>query len=418
MSLFEYVQDGEVKKASGTFFRGESTNFHPTNDSFSQPNFLSDYLMKGWEPSSKFVTKDTPIVAFGSCFAANISNYLHSRGYNVLTKKDNRAYITRMGDGIVNTSAILQQFEWAWLNKAPEGDLWHGYKAQEFGYEESVRLDTKALLDSAGLFVITLGLSEIWYDEVSGEVFWRAVPKDKYDPSRHKFRVATHAETLANLEAIRSIIRKFRPDAHILFSVSPIPLTATFRPVSCLTADAVSKAIIRGALDEFLRNNDKDECLHYMPSYEAVTRLFNNQWTVDRRHIHPHVLRFNMQMFETFFCNPGLTSEQLAETFRSATEEDLKIGMNGHESEGLTYSEIRRLRSEEKREKRRQVRIQERINSRAAERQLKIAERKDQVRSKGGIVATVTARIAVGLLALQGALALVFDWTILAVAVP
>lgn len=119
MSLFEYVQDGEAKKASGTFFRGESTNFHPTNDSFSQPNFLTDYLMKGWEPSSKFVTKDTPIVAFGSCFAANISNYLHSRGYNVLTKKDNRAYITRMGDGIVNTSAILQQFEWGVVEQSP-----------------------------------------------------------------------------------------------------------------------------------------------------------------------------------------------------------------------------------------------------------------------------------------------------------
>ena len=125
-----------------------------------------------------------------------------------------------------------------------------------------------------------------------------------------------------------------------------------------------------------------------------------------------------MQMFETFFCNPGLTREHLAETFRSTTEEDLKIGMNGHESEGLTYSEIRRLRSEEKREKRRQVRIQERINSRAAERQLKDAERKDHVRSKGVIVAAVTARIAVGLLALQGALALVFDWTIVAATMP
>lgn len=207
--------------------------------------------------------------------------------------------------------------------------------------------------------------------------------------------MATHVETLANLEAIRSIIRQFRPDAHILFSVSPIPLTATFRPVSCLTADAVSKAIIRGALDEFLRNNDKDNCLHYMPSYEAVTRLFNNQWTVDRRHI----LRFNMQMFETFFCNPGLAREHLAETFRCTTEEDLK-------------------RSEEKREKRRQVRIQERINSRAAGRQLKEAERKDHVRSKGVIVAAVTARIGVGLLALQGALALVFDWTIVAATMP
>ncbi|KQV41892.1 hypothetical protein ASE23_04155 [Rhizobium sp. Root73] len=409
VALFEYVQDGEVKKASGSFFRGGHTNFHPTNNSFSQPDFIDEYVMKGWEPSSKFVTKDTPIVAFGSCFAANISNYLHNRGYTVLTKGDNKAYITQMGDGIVNTSAILQQFEWAWLNKIPKGDLWHGFKAQEFGYEESVRLDTKALLDSAGLFIITLGLSEIWYDEVTGEVFWRAVPKDRYDPGRHKFRVATHAETLANLKAIHSIIRQFRPDAHIVFSVSPIPLTATFRPISCLTADAVSKAVIRGALDEFLRGHGDDDRLHYMPSYEAVTRLFNNQWEVDRRHVQPHILDFNMQMFESFYCTPGLSKDSLTKTFKAAIEEDLKIGMNGQESDGLTYSEIRRQKIEERREARRQARIRERVSARADAKRMLVREAAapGKPQSKIKRVAGILSKVAIGLLALQGVVELV-----------
>lgn len=418
MALFQYVQDGEVKKASGSFFRGENTNFHPSNNSLSQANFVADYVMKGWEPSVKFVTRDTPIVAFGSCFAANISRYLHERGYNVLTMKDSRAYITKMGDGIVHTAAILQQFEWAWLNRTPQGDLWHGYKAREFGYDEAVRLDTKALLDTAELFVITLGLSEIWYDEVSGEVFWRAVPADKYDPSRHKFRVATHAETLANLTSIHALIRRFRPDAQIVFSLSPIPLTATFRSVSCLTADAVSKAIIRGALDEFLRANKSDNLLHYMPSYEAVTRLFNNQWDVDRRHVQPHVLDFNMQMFEAFYCTPGLTQEQLAETFRLAVETDVQLGMNGQENDGLTYAEIRRLRVEERREARRQERIHARLEARVQQRQrvkdAAVSMPKPTAKPKGSRTAGLAARIAVGLLALQGLVALAFDWTVLA----
>ncbi|HLP67939.1 MAG TPA: GSCFA domain-containing protein [Rhizobium sp.] len=375
MATFTYEQDGEVKKASGSFFRGNSINFHPSNNSLSRSDFVAEYLMKGWTPPTKFVKRETPIVAFGSCFAANISNYLHARGYNVLTKRDNKAYITNMGDGIVNSFAILQQFEWAWLNKRPEADLWHGYKAEEFGYEESVRLDTKELLDHAELFIITLGLSEIWYDEQTGEVFWRAVPKEKYDPSRHKFRVATHAETLANLNAIYAIIRQFRPDSHILFSVSPIPLTATFRAVSCLTADAVSKAILRSALDEFLRLNSGDQRVHYMPSYEGVTRLFNNQWSVDRRHVHPHVLNFNMQMFECFFCDPGITQEELAHTFQQAREEDVRIGSDGHVHDGLSYMEIRQQKIEAKREARRQARIAARAQARAEERE-KLAPRR------------------------------------------
>ncbi|KQY08513.1 hypothetical protein ASE23_29490 [Rhizobium sp. Root73] len=409
MALFEYVQDGEVKKTSGSFFRGESTNFHPTNNSFSQSNFIADYVMKGWAPTSKFVTTETPIVAFGSCFATNISDYLHRRGYNVLTKKENQAYITQMGDGLVNTSAILQQFEWAWLNKVPKGDLWHGFKAEEFGYDEAVRSDTKSLLDAAELFIITLGLSEIWYDDLTGEVFWRAVPKDSYDPTRHKFRVATHAETVQNLEAIYALIRQFRPEAHILFSVSPIPLTATFRPVSCLTADAVSKAVIRGALDEFLRGRSADPALHYMPSYEAVIRLFNNQWHVDRRHVLQPVLNFNMQMFEAFYCTPGITQEALNSTFKVALEEDVKIGMNGQDSDGLTYTEIRRQSIEAKRDAKRQARIKERVAARAVERRLtqELARSKSTVKQRLEHIAGLVLKAVVVLLAFQGAWELV-----------
>ncbi|TWF49878.1 GSCFA family protein [Neorhizobium alkalisoli] len=424
MSMITYEQDGEIKRTSGSFFRGENTNFHPSDQTFSNADFLSKYVMKGWAPPSSFVTKETPIVAFGSCFAANISDYLHARGYNVLTKHENRAYVTQMGDGIVNTFAILQQFEWAWLNKTPSADLWHGYRAEEFGYDDDVRRDTKALFDAAELFVITLGLSEIWYDELTGEVFWRAVPRDRYDPSRHKFRVATHAETLANLHRIHALIREYRPEAHILFSVSPVPLTATFRPVSCITADAVSKATLRSALDEFLGVHSSDQRLHYMPSYEAVTRLFSHQWEGDRRHPHIHVLDFNMQMFEAFFCKPGLPMPTLEATFRAALETDVKLGMEGHENEGMSYSQLRNLRIEERREAKREARRQERIMERAALRnRLKQEQQRaesnlpkqDRKRAKITLVSTLLLKAAVALLALQGVWSLADDWLMAAV---
>ncbi|MCS0504131.1 GSCFA domain-containing protein [Ancylobacter mangrovi] len=373
MSRIVVEQDGVKRRTSGSFFRGSTTNFYPNDQSLKKNYAIDQYMTHGFMPKSGFVTKSTPIVAFGSCFAANISNYLHDRGFNILTKKASKAYVTQMGDGMVHTYAIRQQFEWAWLNKTPSLDLWHGYSAEEFGYSEAARADTKELFDTAEVFVITLGLSEIWYDEPTGEVFWRAIPKDRYDPERHKFRVATHAETLANIKAIHELIRYFRPEATIIFTVSPIPLTATFRPVACLSANAVSKATIRSAVDEFmLETAPADDRLFYFPSYDIVMYAFNNQWTEDRRHVYRHILNFNMKIFEHYYCDPALPKADLQAALDKAQRLDKLIGTLGHAAVAMkekTEVEVEaspEAKREERRLQRKQARIQERVAQRIA----------------------------------------------------
>lgn len=335
----EAVVDGKKMSFGYSFYRGENTNFGPTLDMLERPDAVAKYFLKGWMPAEPFIDQDTNIIAFGSCFASNISNYLNGIGYNVATKKDNVAYVSRLGDGIVNTHAIRQQFEWAWENVTPSVDLWHGYKAEEFGYDEAVRLRTRELFDSADLFIITLGLSEVWYDEPTGEVFWRAVPFDKFDPSRHKFRVATHDESLTNLRAIYSLIRKHKPETPVVFTLSPIPLAATFRDVSCITANAVSKAILRSALDQLYRESKpEDPKLFYFPSYEIVLNAFKNQFGSDGRHAHPHVLNLNMRAFERYFCKTGLTDTDIENTFAEALALDRELG---GEDRGLALKRIR-----------------------------------------------------------------------------
>jgi hypothetical protein len=355
-------QDGHKQGTSATFFRGEDMQFHPTDESLERPDCVAEYLIKGWMPKQPMIESTTPLVAFGSCFAENISLYLHKRGYNVLTKKDNQAYVTRMGDGIVNTFAILQQFQWAWLGKVPASDLWHGYSAESFGYDEEVRADTKRLFDEAEVFVITLGLSEIWYDEPTGEVFWRAVPADKYDARRHKFRVSTVAENKANLEAIHQLIRQHRPRATIVITVSPIPLRATFRPATCISANAVSKAVLRAAVDEFMREaGSSDQRLHYFPSYDVVMHAFNNQWLPDRRHVYPHVLEFNMKIFEAYYCKGQATRAGIEAAYTTARRRDVLLARQGHPT-----------RSPEQQaafEARRQAKIAARVAARVAARE-------------------------------------------------
>jgi hypothetical protein len=296
--------DGSEKKFTSSFYRGETINFHPQLDDFSSDTFLEKYMFKGWMPPKPILTKGMKITAFGSCFAYNITNYLSSIGYNLSSNRDPDIYISRMGDGLVNSHSILGQFEWALENKKQPEDMWHGFKAEGFGYDEDIRLRTGEIFRQTEFFIITIGISEIWYDEPSGGVFWRAVPMKSFDASRHKFRVSSVEETRANIAEIYRLIRKHAPDAKVLFTLSPIPAAATFRDASCISASIVSKAIIRSAMDEFVRSmpDELNNSLFYFPAYEMVMNAFANPWREDLRHPRAYVIETIMKCFEAIYC--------------------------------------------------------------------------------------------------------------------
>jgi len=83
-------------------------------------------------------------------------------------------------------------------------------------------------------------------------VFWRGVPKDVYDEKRHVFRLTTVDENADNLTRLVEVVRQVNPTAPIILTLSPVPLLATFREISCLTADCVSKSVLRVALDQVM----------------------------------------------------------------------------------------------------------------------------------------------------------------------
>lgn len=288
-----------------TWFRGEHTHFNPTAAQMIDDQAVPAYILKGWLPDTPLITPDTQITAFGSCFAANISNWLSKRHFRVLNKQEDakRAYVVTCGEGMVNSFVIRQQFEWAWEGKVFDQPLWHGYKAEEFGYDPTVQAETRRIFDETDVFILTFGLSEVWYDEPTGNVFWRTIPKDVYDPARHKFRVSSVEENRANISAIYRLIRRHRPDAKVIVTLSPIPLIATFRDNSCITSNSVSKAVLRVALDETLREFRDEGHLYYWPSYEIVTDVFKMPYKPDRRHPYIPVLDYIMTLFEHTWCH-------------------------------------------------------------------------------------------------------------------
>ncbi|MEL6679096.1 MAG: GSCFA domain-containing protein [Pseudomonadota bacterium] len=287
-----------------TWFRGEHTNILPHNRHLFTPEGIGKYVLHGWTPEAPVIGTDTQVTAFGSCFAANISNWLSQRNYNVLNKAADakRAYVVGCGEGMVNSFVILQQFEWAWENQIFQDELWHGYDAATYGYDPEVQAETKRIFDATDVFILTFGLSEIWYDAVTENVFWRTIPKDVYDPERHRFRVSSVAENADNLRRIYALIRKHRPDAKVIFTLSPIPLQATFRNNSCISSNAVSKGVLRVAIDEVVREKADEGVLHYWPSYELITDVFQQPYKDDRRHPKEQVLDFIMTLFERTWC--------------------------------------------------------------------------------------------------------------------
>jgi hypothetical protein len=304
----EGIESSRKGNTHRTWFRGGTGSRPPKAMQMMPETAVLDYVLKGWTPDAPSINETTKVTAFGSCFAAYISDWLASRHYNVLTRnKESNAYVVSCGEGMVNSFVILQQFEWAFEGKSFDAPLWHGYKAEEFGYDEDVRQETLRLFNDTDVFILTLGLSEIWYDEPTGGVFWRTLPKGKYDPERHKFRVSTVEENRDNLREIYRLIRKHRPDAKIILTLSPIPLVTTFREESCISANSVSKAVLRVAIDEVMREFKDEGYLFYWPSYEIVTDVFTYPFKPDRRHLQPAVQEFIMMTFERVWCEKAPT---------------------------------------------------------------------------------------------------------------
>jgi len=303
---FNVVQGVSNQVVQTTWYRGEHCNFNPTKADLEQPDAIERHITAGWLPDSPFITRANGITAFGSCFAGNVTAHLAARGYRVLTDERhvdvNGSYVIRCAEGIVNTYAIRQQFEWALDGLDFNEELWFDSRGELAAYNESIRAETAGIFHQTDVFIITVGLAEVWYSRITGEVFWRAIPMSRFDPGQHAFRLTSVAENVENLVAVRDLIRRHRPHASIVFTLSPIPLHATFRPISCVTANAVSKATLRVALDEVMRVCADDRKLFYFPAYEIVREAFGDPFLDDNRHLQPHIVQAVVRTFEHAYC--------------------------------------------------------------------------------------------------------------------
>ncbi|WP_010141976.1 GSCFA domain-containing protein [Oceanicola sp. S124] len=252
-----------------------------------------------WQPKLA-VTPGQPIITAGSCFAQHIGRALAARGYQWFDAEPAPAWLFedagefnygifsfRTGN-IYTARALLQWLRMAYGEMELPEDWWHAegrvydplrpaIEPRGFESVEEARASRGATLvairravETAGIFVFTLGLTESWADAATG-LEYALCPgtlAGQFDPDRHVFRNHRHAAILADMEAVLALLAAKAPDLKVLLTVSPVPLTATATGEHVLTATSRSKSVLRAVAAELVEDHAH---VDYFPSYEIIT---------------------------------------------------------------------------------------------------------------------------------------------------
>jgi len=238
------------------------------------------------------ISRSTPITSMGSCFAREIKQVLVREGFSYVTEEVDHPATKHAGaawERLYNTFSMRQIFEYSfgewspglrWWNAPVSGQvqdpyrriiLYEDLKTAEKDFENH-RQCSRRVLERAEVLILTLGLTEIWEDQVDGAVI--CLPSGPYvneggDMGRYRFRVSRHAENLANMERIHAIMARHNPACRLLVTVSPVHLWATFREdVDVISASCNSKSTLRSVADEFAGRHDN---VYYFPAFEMAT---------------------------------------------------------------------------------------------------------------------------------------------------
>lgn len=292
---------------------------NPTNN--NHPRSL--YTESPWSKKFPIIDQLTPIGSAGSCFAFEIAHELQRNNFNyVITEphinsKNGLSNSCARWGTIFNSPSFKQLVERAFNVKNTPQILWtqnrngktlffdpfrediffESVKEYEQDLNKHIPLLREALL-KVRVFVITLGVNEVWSLKSDGSVF--AIAPWKLAPNLVESRVLSVEENLNELQSMLDLWRKFNPEIQLIVSVSPVPLHATFRGNDhhVVTANAHSKATLRVVAEEFVKRNHG---VYYFPSYETVTNCTENAWDADQRHVSRIAVKNVMDLFKVMF---------------------------------------------------------------------------------------------------------------------
>ena len=303
------------------------------------PKAARDRIHRGvvipeWQPSFQ-IAPDAQVFAIGSCFARNIETELLKLGVQV-TSADPKSEVmeirTNLQLGLLNKynpASIHQELAWA-ADHTPfpeqgfvdsQGKYSDPYLRQQtpggdLGQMQARREALKqyfAQAFKADLVIVTLGLTETWYDRHT-KLALTEVPSPrllKDHPDRFGFKQLFFADCITLLKSICALLRTYgKPDLKMVFTLSPVALQRTFTGQDVIVANLMSKSTLRSAVGELTA---KMVGVDYFPSYEAVSLSDPLvAWQGDRRNVTEWIVASIMGEFtRRYGLRPPLDSEQV-----------------------------------------------------------------------------------------------------------
>lgn len=252
-------------------------------------------------PDAPFLPPSSLVWSIGSCFAGEISVALKTRGVSTCT--------VHMEDHWISPLALQVVLEWIVEDKS---------LPQDFFPQDVLRPEAKSeiqdALQKADLIIVTLGASLCWFD-ISGRlaIFPAASKLNSKDrivtvgKNFHMRQTSVMENTSAILRSIE-LIRQCR-SRPIVFTLSPVPLLASIFDIPILSANTISKATLRLALEEIRQKQLPD--VYYWPSYEIVNwfgghveRAFGED-DRDARHVRQAVIDLISDAFLNSYFTAG-----------------------------------------------------------------------------------------------------------------
>jgi len=305
-----------------------------------EPGRLAPIAKPQFEPTFQFAPGET-IFTIGSCFARHVERELAFRGFALPTRHlfESDQDFGAVGLDVLNnygTPSIWNELSWAFDDEfdpmpcfEPVRDNW-----VDMHLHASIRPTTLAVLRTrrraiaqayrsishCRAVIITLSLAEVWFDNRHGH-YLNVAPRHSIlrdDPDRFDLHVLSPDESYSYLRRALLLIQHHgSPGIKVVLTVSPVPLSATYRPIDVMVANGYSKAVLRVAAEQAAAEFD---FVDYFPSYESVTLSERDHvWTEDNVHVTPRAVETNVGRMVAAYTgvrSAGLDRENMRDALR------------------------------------------------------------------------------------------------------
>src|ERR1022692_2137588 len=252
-----------------------------------------------WDPKYQILPQQK-VATFGSCFAQHIGRALRGRGFHWFQTEPapwgmaeatqsafNYGLFTCRTGNIYTASLLNQWVDWALGEKAVPAEYWmsngryidpfrprvepEGFESLEemiASRDHTLKAFRRAMTE-AHVFVFTLGLTESWFNKSGGYEYpmCPGTAGGTFDSSEHVFKNQEFEFIRVHLQQSLNKIRSVNKWVRFLFTVSPVPLTATNSGGHVLVATMESKSILRAVAGQIAQGRP---AMDYFPSYEII----------------------------------------------------------------------------------------------------------------------------------------------------